>query len=226
MFAGDVNYEGGEEVAVGMPTFLGNHDMGRFTTLIKAANANISQEELLARTKLGHAMLMTLRGSPVIYYGDEQGFVGDGNDQAAREDMFPSLTDNYNDNLLIGTNKTTADENFDTDHSLYALIAELAAIRGKHAALRSGKQVVRTYNDEAPGLVSFARFDPESGAEYLLTFNTSGEALSANSAIGYTATGVEILHGECTASLRASGSVALEMAPFGWCVLRATEATE
>ena len=29
------------------------------------------------------------RGQPVVYYGDEQGFTGDGGDQDARQDMFP-----------------------------------------------------------------------------------------------------------------------------------------
>ncbi len=226
MFAGDVNYEGGEEAARGMPTFLGNHDMGRFTTLVKAANPDISQDELLARTKLGHAMLMTLRGSPVIYYGDEQGFVGDGNDQAAREDMFPSQTGNYNDNELIGTDATTAQENFDTAHPLYALIRDLSKVRARHAALRSGKQIARTYDDTAPGLVSFSRFDTATGAEYLLAFNTSAQPLSAASAIGYDARKLESLSGSCPANVSAPGSVRLELEPFGWCIARVSETAE
>ena len=40
------------------------------------------------RDMLGHAMLLTLRGVPTIYSGDEQGFVGKGGDQDARQDMF------------------------------------------------------------------------------------------------------------------------------------------
>ena len=35
-----------------------------------------------------HAMLLTLRGVPVDYYGDEQGFAGTGGDKDARQDMF------------------------------------------------------------------------------------------------------------------------------------------
>ncbi len=88
----------GRRRALTLPTFLGNHDMGRFSTLIREDRPGISQDELLARVMLGHAMMLGLRGSPVIYYGDEQGFVGDGNDQRAREDMFPSQTAEYNDN--------------------------------------------------------------------------------------------------------------------------------
>ncbi|MEM1052516.1 MAG: alpha-amylase family glycosyl hydrolase [Pseudomonadota bacterium] len=221
MFDGDVNYEGGEETARTLPTFLGNHDMGRFSTLIKADNPRISQEELLDRVKLGHVMLMTLRGNPVIYYGDEQGFVGDGNDQAAREDMFPSLTDSYNDNDLIGTNATTAEANFDRTHPLYTLISELAVIRTRHAALRRGRQIVRSYNDQAPGLISFSRFDPDSGTEYLLAFNTSTSPLQARSAIGYEAIALESLHGSCPGEVIAPGSVQLDLPAFGWCIARA-----
>ena len=223
MFDGDVNYEGGEDVARTLPTFLGNHDMGRFSTIVKADNPGITQSELLARVKVGHAMLMTLRGTPTIYYGDEQGFVGDGNDQAAREDMFSSATASYNDNELIGTDATTADVNFDTAHPLYALIKDLAAIRSQHAALRQGRQVARTFNDQAPGLVSFSRFDPETGAEYFLAFNTSDKAISVNSIIGYDAAALESLSGTCPAAPSAPGRVGLELPAFGWCVASVSE---
>ncbi|MFN3989419.1 MAG: alpha-amylase family glycosyl hydrolase [Erythrobacter sp.] len=226
MFDGDVLYEGGEAAARTLPTFLGNHDMGRFATLIRQRVPGISDDDLLARVSLGHAMMMSLRGSPVIYYGDEQGFVGDGADQDAREDMFESRVASYNDNALIGTNATTAEANFDESHPLYRLIAELAAVRKAHPALRRGRQMVHSYNDEAPGLVSFARFDPETGAEYFLAFNTAPEAITANSAIGYGARTLTRLHGTCPASVTAPGSVALALPAFGWCIARAQGAPE
>ncbi len=226
MFDGDVNYEGGEEAALAMPTFLGNHDMGRFATLIKADNPDISTQDLGARVMLGHAMVMSLRGSPVIYYGDEQGFVGDGNDQSAREDMFASQTASYNDNDLIGTDATTTQANFDTSHPLYKLIAQLAAIRADHTALRQGMQVPRSYNDTAPGLVSFSRFDPQTNAEYLLAFNTSAQPLNARTTIGYDARALETLHGTCPAAVDAPGSVTLNLAPFGWCIARVSETAQ
>ena len=53
-----------------------------------ASIARASDAEVLQRTLLAHAMMFTLRGVPVVYAGDEQGFVGDGIDQDAREDMF------------------------------------------------------------------------------------------------------------------------------------------
>ena len=73
-------------------------------------------------------MLLTLRGVPTIYFGDEQGFAGNaGGDQNARQDMFPSKVASYNEDSLIGSNATTAQENFNPDHPLYREIADLLA---------------------------------------------------------------------------------------------------
>ncbi len=222
MFDGDVLYEGGEEAARGLPTFLGNHDMGRFSTLIKWDKPDISQDELLARVKLGHAMMLTLRGSPVIYYGDEQGFVGDGNDQLAREDMFPSKTAVYNDNNLIGTDATTATSNFDTAHPLYQLIAEFSRLRRAHPALTRGRQEVRHYEQE-PGIFAVSRFDPDDGTEYLAVFNTTAAPRSANVMLGYEARELESLAGNCPAAVTAPGSAAFTIPAFGWAVCRVSD---
>ena len=45
--------------------------------------------------------MFTTRGNPVTYYGDEQGFVGTGGDQAAREDMFASQVELYNTEKVL-----------------------------------------------------------------------------------------------------------------------------
>lgn len=225
MFDGDVLYEGGEEAALGLPTFLGNHDMGRFSTLIRWDKPDIGQDELLSRVKLGHAMMLSLRGSPTIYYGDEQGFVGDGNDQKARENMFPSQTAEYNDNDLIGTDATTADSNFDTDHPLYRLIAEFSAIRRAHPALTRGRQQIRHY-EQTPGLFAAARFDPDDGTEYLAVFNTTGQPRSANIWVNYEARSFEALAGDCPAQVTAPGSAAFTLPAFGWAICRVSEVAQ
>ena len=77
-FAGDAVYEGGEATARQLPTFLGNHDMGRMGHFMLKARPQISDDELLARVTLANAIMLTARGVPTIYYGDEQGFTGDG----------------------------------------------------------------------------------------------------------------------------------------------------
>jgi glycosidase len=142
-FAQDALYEGGAAAALQLPTFLGNHDQGRFAFYVRKAFPQASDEEVLDRVMLGHVLMFTSRGVPTIYYGDEQGFAGDGGDQDAREDMFPSRTAVYNDNRLVGSTATTAASNFDTAQPLYRLIAELSRMRLGSPALRGGDTIVR-----------------------------------------------------------------------------------
>jgi glycosidase len=219
LFDGDVLYEGGEAAALNLPTFLGNHDMGRFAWLVQQDRPGITQDELLQRTRLAHAMLMTLRGAPVIYYGDEQGFVGAGNDQLAREDMFPSKTAVYNAIDLVGTDATTAVANFDTAHPLYREIANLAKLRAAHPALRKGRQTVRHY-EQGEGLFAVTRRDEASGEELLIVFNTAPTARGGNVALGYDAVGFTALAGACPARVTAPGSAKLDLPAFGYAVCR------
>ena len=90
LFLGDDWYTDADSNAYQLPTFLGNHDMGRIGNFIRGANSGAGDAEVLARDRLAHELMYLSRGNPVIYYGDEQGFVGDGGDQLARQDMFPS----------------------------------------------------------------------------------------------------------------------------------------
>ena len=221
MLRGDILYADGEKTALQNPTFLGNHDMGRFSMFVKQANPDADNSELLARTMLGHAMLMTLRGVPTIYYGDEQGFVSDGNDQLARENMFASRVGLYNDNDLLGTDATTADENFDPQHSLYRLIAGLSALRRANPALQTGRQTLGTF-DREPGLFSLTRTDPETGQSVLIAFNTSGEPITRGIEIDHAATGANRLVGPCPDAIAAPGSLVMTLPPFGYAACELT----
>lgn len=175
LFEQDTLYTNGQGSATYLPTFLGNHDMGRFAMMLNKAIPEATEEEKLARIKLGHALMFFARGIPVIYSGDEQGFTGDGHDQDAREDMFPSRVAIYNDNDLLGTDKTTAEENYDVDHPLYKEIASLSKIYRKHAALRSGEQT-ELLSSEKPGLYVFTR---KLGEDLLMVaLNTATEEIT------------------------------------------------
>lgn len=202
------------------PTFLGNHDMGRFSGMVKLENPSISQEELLERTKLAHGLMMFMRGIPVIYSGSEQGFVSDGNDQSAREDMFPSQTAVYNDNNLIGTNATTAESNFDENHPLYRYIAQTSAIRRDHNALSRGEMIPRLTQKDGPIFV-FSRFDPETGHEYVIAANTGAEAQNFNITIDSGSEELQTLLGSCGV-WNTRGNVSLELPPFGLSVCRSS----
>jgi glycosidase len=156
--------------------FTGNHDMGRFAySLIKSIH-RYSEEEQIQRNLLAHAMMFFSRGVPVIYYGDEQGFVGDGGDQASRQDMMPSLVASYNDDDLLATDNTTADDNFDINHLFYQSFAKYAELYQKYSALRFGEQVV-VYAQDKPGLFAITRkikATSEIKAQNLLVvFNTA-----------------------------------------------------
>jgi len=218
LFRADPLYEGGAAGARRLPTFLGNHDAGRFPMLLQMFGLKPgNDDELLRRDMLGHAMLLTLRGVPTIYSGDEQGFVGKGGDQDARQDMFASKVASYNEDKLLGTSSTNAQANFNEQHPLYREIATLARIRTSHKALTRGRQVIR-YAQDKPGLFAVSRFDPTSGREMLLLFNTSTEALRQNVAVETRSTRFEALAGTCPAAASAPGSVAIDLPPLGYAV--------
>jgi glycosidase len=224
LFNGDALYEGGEAAALQLPTFVSNHDIGRFGHYARANLPGTSDAEILQRSVLAHAMMFTLRGVPVIYSGDEQGFAGDGSDQDAREDLFPSRVASYNDNVLLGTKATTAASNFDRNHPLYSAIAELSALRKEHAALRRGKQVVRNYG-EKPGLFAVSRIDAQTGREILIAFNTSTEPLQANVEVDARSRAFRSLKGSCAPRPTAPGSYKVTLQPLSYVVCAAQDAT-
>jgi glycosidase len=213
LYADDGLYEGGAAAAMRLPTFTGNHDFGRFAWLVQRARPEANDVAVLQRVMLANAMLFLLRGVPVVYYGDEQGFVGHGVDQAARQDMFASQVASYNDQPLLGTASTTARDNFDALHPLYKQIAELSSWRKEYAALRRGRQVVRAEARE-PGLFAASRLGGDGG-EILLAFNTSTSPLSAQVEIEAATTGFRSLHGECPRP-SAPGTVKIQLPPLGY----------
>jgi glycosidase len=220
LFFADPVYENGEAGARTLPTFLGNHDAGRFSMFVKMGFPKASDDEVLKRVLLGHAMLLTLRGVPTIYYGDEQGFVSDGGDQLAREDMFGSKVALYNDNKLLGTTKTTATPSFGTDNPIFRLIAELSRLRTGNHALTRGRQVLRAWGDK-PGLFAVSRFDPDTGKEVLIAFNTSTAPVSANVLVDQASTAFASLHGACAPAASAPGSVKVDLAALDFMICSA-----
>jgi neopullulanase len=218
LYQDDGLYEGGARMALRLPTFTGNHDFGRLAWIIKDAKPAIGNEELLQRVMLSNAMLFLLRGVPVVYYGDEQGFVGLGIDQAARQDMFPSQVASYNEQKLLGSNSTTAVPNFNPQHPLYAQIAGLAKLRSEHAALRRGDQIVRAQSQK-PGLFAVSRI--LGNREILVAFNTSLESLVANVEVHPGSTKFVSLRGPCSTQASAPGSVQVKLLPLGHVVCAA-----
>jgi alpha-amylase len=161
-----------------LPTFLGNHDMGRIGHFVVSDNPGAGDTEWVARDRLAHELMYFSRGNPVIYYGDEQGFTGSGGDQVARQTMFASQVPDYLDDDLLGTSRTHAQDNFETGHPLYDSIADLAELTERHDALRDGAQQHR-FAAAGQGVYAFSRLDRREQREYVVALNNAETAQTA-----------------------------------------------
>lgn len=177
-FAGDDWYTDADSNVYQLPTFLGNHDMGRIGSFVAADNPEATDAEKLARDRLAHELMYFSRGNPVIYYGDEQGFTGPGGDQDARQTLFASKVEAYLDDDLLGTDATHAEDNFNPGHPLYSKISELAALTKEHPALRDGAHQHR-YAADGPGIYAFSRTDAADQREYVVALNNSEQTQTA-----------------------------------------------
>jgi pullulanase-type alpha-1,6-glucosidase len=165
LFAGDDMYTTPDSSATALPTFLGNHDMGRIGYFLAGADT-------LQRDELAHELMYLTRGQPVVYYGDEQGFAGTGGDKDARQSMFATQTAEYANQPLVSGEQLGSADRFDTAAPLYGHIAELAELRSAHPALQTGAQIER-YADDGAGVYAFSRVDREEKVEYLVATNNS-----------------------------------------------------
>jgi alpha-amylase len=243
LFAQDDWFTDADSNAYQLPTFLGNHDMGHIGMFLRDDNPGAPESELLARDKLAHSLLYLSRGNPVVYFGDEQGFTGAGNDQAARQDMFASKDSEYNNidddgtdplngqnlndggkNDDIGSNVTPAADNFDPSHPLYKTITALAQLRQAHRALADGAQQTR-YSSPAPGIFAFSRTDAAEQVEYLVALNNAQSSQTAKIATYSSRMGFTRLWGDGPRRLQSAGdkTVQVTVPALSAVVYRATQ---
>ena len=222
LFDNDDYYNDADSDASKLMNFMGNHDMGRIGMFINNGNPDADDAEKLARMKLANAFMFFARGIPVIYYGDEQGFTGDGGDQDARENMFPSQVDIYNDNDLIGTDATTAIDNFDTTHPLYQAFGQYAELYKQHYALRHGVQAERYAEDG--GLYAFSRFDLEDPVEYLAVFNN--DEVARDITLAATSKKYRYLAGGYGKVKAEDGNISLTVPALDFVILKAKKAMD
>ena len=165
LFAGDDMYTTPDSSATALPTFLGNHDMGRIGYFVAGADA-------VQRDELAHELMYLTRGQPVVYYGDEQGFAGTGGDKDARQSMFATQTAEYANQPLVTGEQLGSVDRFDDSAPLYRHIAALAALREAHPALETGAQIER-YAEDGAGVYAFSRVDRDEKVEYLVATNNA-----------------------------------------------------
>jgi glycosidase len=158
-------------------TFLTNHDQERVMSYFMG-----DQE----KAKLAASVLLTIPGTPFIYYGEEIGMTGDKPDENIRTPMLWSA-DQYAGFSTVYPWESTipnyqeinvATESSDPN-SLLSLYRTLVGLRNDHAALRVGDYfVVRSDN---ASILPFLRVSKEE--TLLVMINMSEEAAS-----GYTVT--------------------------------------
>ncbi|MER6150518.1 pullulanase-type alpha-1,6-glucosidase [Streptomyces hirsutus] len=199
VFGDDHKYTTDKANAYEQVTFLGNHDMGRIGTFLKQDDPKASDADLLKKDMLANELMFLSRGNPVVYYGDEQGFTGAGGDKDARQTLFASRTADYLDDDLIGTDRTHADDTYDTKAPLYRQISALAKLRKAHPALTDGVQQER-YAADGPGVYAFSRTATgtrtgQDTTEYVVAFNNADEAKKATFATGSARMAFRGIHG-------------------------------
>lgn len=125
-----------------MPTFIDNHDAQRFLT-------DASEDAL----RQALALVMTLPGIPVIYYGTEQGFT------ETRRAMF------------AGGYLSQGKDGFNPASPWYTSIHELAALRTASPVLTRGDLTVLRDNPGGPGVFIYKR--SYEGESVVVMMNTS-----------------------------------------------------
>jgi len=137
--------------------FLTNHDMNR---IMSELNGNVNQAKMAA------SLLLTLPGTPFIYYGEELGMEGKKPDEQIREPMlwYNAPTDTgqttwekarYNlDEKAISVESQLTDPD-----SLYNHYKRMIYLRRSNDVLINGE--IETIGLTAPGLIGFKRLTPE-----------------------------------------------------------------
>ena len=139
-------------------TFIGNHDHRRF----------ISEEgSSPAKLKAALSLLLTLRGIPQIYSGDEIGMPGGGDPDNRRD--FPGGFPGDSRNAFATSGRTAGQQD------VFAYVQSLLALRKNHAALRTGKQWHIGWDDD---YYAFLRGLPEE--RLLIIYNNASKTAELN----------------------------------------------
>nr|WP_201470909.1 pullulanase-type alpha-1,6-glucosidase [Microbacterium hydrocarbonoxydans] len=201
LFAGDDRYTTPDSSSTALPTFLGNHDMGRVGSFLQTTDAPLERDEL------AHELMFLTRGQPVVYYGDEQGFTGPGGDKDARQSLFATQVAEYANQNLITGEQVGAVDRYATDAPLYEHITALSELREAHPALDEGAQIER-YAASGAGVYAFSRVDADDKVEYLVAVNNATAAQTVDLATLTADASYEVLYGDAAPLATDAGAAA------------------
>jgi len=134
--------------------FFANHDVPRM-----ASEPGSSPEKLLC----AFALVLTLRGIPQVYYGDELGMPGGGDPDNRRD--FPGGWPGDPQTAFTATGRTSGQQ------QIFSSVRNLLQLRRKHAALRSGN-LSHIFSD-ADSYLFLRQTDDE---RLLVVFNNAGKS--------------------------------------------------
>ncbi|MEW9699675.1 alpha-amylase family glycosyl hydrolase [Paenibacillus sp. SI8] len=149
--------------------FLGNHDLDR---VMSALNGNVDHAKMAA------SLLLTVPGNPFIYYGDEIGMKGRGQDENKREPMLwyksgkgegqtnwePALSNG-------GSSQPSVEAQLQDPESIYSHYKKLIDLRKREPALRDGD--IRSFEVSNPSISAFVRMTVKE--KVLVVHNLSGK---------------------------------------------------
>ncbi|HEY8076263.1 MAG TPA: alpha-amylase family glycosyl hydrolase, partial [Labilithrix sp.] len=138
-------------------TFAGLHDMKRFMSEPGATTE---------RFALAQTLLLTARGTPMIYYGDEIGTRG-GDDPDNRRD-FPGGFPGDVRNAFTEAGRTAEEQD------LFARVRKVARARRALAPLRRGRMVMLAAEDRA---MAYARVPPDGAGVVVVLHDGAREAV-------------------------------------------------
>jgi neopullulanase len=151
---------------MGQVIFLGNHDLSRFYSVVN---------EDLDKYKMALSWLLTFRGVPQLYYGDENLMTGFSNpDGLIRSDFMGGWKTD-------ARNKFTAEGRTEKENEIFNLIKTLANFRQKSSAIKTGKMMQYLPKD---GLYTYFRYDKNE--TIMCTMNTSEEDKEIDATSNYT----------------------------------------
>jgi len=175
-------------------TFIGNHDNSRFMG---------EEGSDPAKLKAAFALLLTLRGIPQIYSGDEIAMPGGGDPDNRRD--FPGGFPGDPSNAFTANGRTAVQQD------VFAYVQSLLALRKAHPALRTGKQWHIGWDDN---YYAFLRESPQGQDKLLVVYNNAAKTRELNIPIDNTpletARQLQTVFGDASAEI-AAGKVHLTL---------------
>ncbi len=151
---------------MGQVIFLGNHDLPRFFSVLN---------EDVAKYKMALGWLLTFRGIPQLYYGDENLMTGFSNpDGLIRSDFMGGWKKD-------SVNKFTAAGRTAKENDVFNYIKTIANFRKNSSAIKTGKMMQYL---PVKGLYTYFRYDKNE--TIMCVMNTSDEELEIDAKTNYT----------------------------------------